>query len=54
MEKEDRERMVRVEVGVDALIETIKEHIKADCAALGRAMHRKICSPDYVRTVVYR
>jgi len=31
MEKDDRERLVRVEVGVTTLIETVKEHLKAGC-----------------------
>ena len=30
MEKEDRERLVRVEVGITSLTELVKDHIKAD------------------------
>lgn len=39
MQKEDRERLVRVEMGVLALTEAVKEHIKADCDMLGCKLH---------------
>ena len=44
MEKEDRERLVRVEMGITSLIETVKEHIKADCDMLGCKLHDDVVS----------
>ena len=44
MQKEDRERLVRVEVGVIALTEAVKEHIKADCDMLGCKLHDDVVS----------
>ena len=44
MEKEDRERLVRVEVGITSLTELVKDHIKADCAALGCQLHDDVQS----------
>lgn len=44
MEKEDRERLVRVEIGITSLIETVKEHIQADCDTLGCKLHDNVVS----------
>ena len=44
METEDRERLVRVEVGITSLIETVKEHIKSDCTTLGCDLHDSVVS----------
>lgn len=44
MEKEDRERLVRVEVGITSLTELVKDHIKADCESLGCSLHDDVVS----------
>ena len=44
MEKEDRERLVRVEVGITTLTGLVKDHIKADCDALGCVLHDDVVS----------
>ncbi len=44
MEKADVERLVRVEVGVNSLVESFKAHIEADCDKLGCVLHDDVLS----------
>ncbi len=44
MREEDRERLVRVEVGIATLIENVNDHIKADCNTLGCVLHDDVVS----------
>jgi len=44
MDKDDRERLVRVELGIGTLIETVKKHIEADCNTLGCVLHDDVVS----------
>lgn len=44
MEKEDRERLVRVEVGITTLTEAVTKHMEADCDKLGCVLHDDVVS----------
>lgn len=39
MKEEDRERLVRVEVGITTLLKSFDDHLNADCNKLGCLLH---------------
>jgi hypothetical protein len=54
MDIESRERLVRMEVGIENLTELLKGHIEADCAANGCALHDDVMSLKNTQTKIRR